>query len=269
LASSSTTVMHNFPDLSGSTTSGNLWTCCAATFRWCAEPGESSSSPWRYSKRFENPSCTHNLPRSNSASATRKSAMAPCSLRRRSERRRDDSRAWIMRGSPHAFSRPPRTHGIAAWCDFPLPRLEPRSKLSARSSGHQAHREEPSSRVRRARSKTPRFRVKRIRHPSSLPVNRPIFPATDPRTVHRAGQSPQHDHARPVRRRHLSQPAGGRAATRCPQGRRESSRLGPGVPRRRSASSTLPRGRARPPAGGPPCTSPRPRAECARARPPL
>jgi hypothetical protein len=33
LASSSTTVMHSFPDLSGSTTSGNLWTSWAATFR--------------------------------------------------------------------------------------------------------------------------------------------------------------------------------------------------------------------------------------------
>jgi hypothetical protein len=33
LASSRTTVMQSFPDRSGSTTSGNLWTSCAATFR--------------------------------------------------------------------------------------------------------------------------------------------------------------------------------------------------------------------------------------------
>jgi hypothetical protein len=32
LASSSTTVMHSLPSLSGSTTSGNLWTSRAATF---------------------------------------------------------------------------------------------------------------------------------------------------------------------------------------------------------------------------------------------
>jgi len=32
-ASSSTTVMHNFPSRRGSTISGYLWTSCAATFR--------------------------------------------------------------------------------------------------------------------------------------------------------------------------------------------------------------------------------------------
>jgi hypothetical protein len=134
--------------------------------------------------------------------------MAPCSLRRRPARIRDDSRAWFMSACSHAFSRPPRTHGIASWRDFARVHLEPRRNSPARSSGRHTHRECASLHGRPARSKTPRNRVKHIRH--LVVTDRQPTHLPDGRSADRLR------HADRLRRRGDVPPPGGtRTAPRC------------------------------------------------------
>jgi hypothetical protein len=150
--------------------------------RQWAEPRESPSSRCKKSKRFAKPSWTHSRCRSNSASATRKSAMAPCSLRSKPARMRDDSRAWFMHGSSHAFSRPPQTHGIGSLRDFALPvsipaRTAPRVPGDALRIQNPLHCATDEQDPKHRESRSSEFVTW-----WSLAVNPPIFPPAVPRT---------------------------------------------------------------------------------------
>ena len=99
------------------------------------------------------------------ASATRKSAMAPCSQRRRTARRRDDSRAWFMHEASPVIFGPRQKRAMALWRVFARTYFEPRQKPAALNSGRLAHREGPSLRDLFAERDTERFPVKPIRQP--------------------------------------------------------------------------------------------------------
>jgi hypothetical protein len=151
-----------------------------------------------------------------------------------------------MNGSSHAFSRPRRTHGIAICRDFAPVHHEPRRNLSARSIGRLANPKPPSLRDRRARSKTPRDRVKNIRHPvvtPGEPTHLPEGRSTDPSAVSRVAFASRAWCRRPAARTAPRSTSSGEGVRGCTAPRH----TGPG-PARFSAPLRAPR-RSAPPAG--------------------
>ena len=171
--------------------------------------------------------------------------MAPCSLRRRSARRRDDSRAWFMHECSHVIFAPRQTHDVARHHDFPRGHASNLARNPRRAaSGRLAHREGPSLGDVLSEREVVEIHVKPIRHPIRRHTHLADGRSADLRLQARARGPP---YRRPDRRSRLD------ARLQGPRARRSRS------PQRKTCDPR--RGGASPPSR----RGPRPRTGAAEA----